>query len=216
MSHELRTPLNSIIGFTNLILTDDLQPPTGEQKEGLDIVLRNAKNLLALINDVLDLSKIEAGRMTMSPEEFEIETVVKDAIATVEPLVGDRPVKLISEMGPTVPSLYSDSARIKQIVLNLLSNAVKFTDKGHIKVIIRMIENNFVSLAVEDTGAGIPPDYLDVVFEEFRQVDGSNTRKHGGTASDWPSHVSWHGCWAGTLWCKAKSEKARHLLLPCR
>ena len=100
MSHELRTPLNSIIGFTNLILTDDLQPPTGEQKEGLDIVLRNAKNLLALINDVLDLSKIEAGRMTMSPEEFEIETVVKDAIATVEPLVGDRPVKLISEIGP--------------------------------------------------------------------------------------------------------------------
>ncbi|MGO9480531.1 MAG: PAS domain S-box protein [Candidatus Kryptoniota bacterium] len=181
MSHELRTPLNSIIGFTNLILTDEAQPPTGEQKEELDIVLKNAKNLLALINDILDLSKIEAGRMTISPEEFDIETVVKDVLTTVEPLVGEKPVKLIGKIEPGIPSLHSDSARIKQIVLNLLSNAAKFTDKGHIKVIAKKVENNFVALAVEDTGAGIPPEYLDVVFEEFRQVDGTNTRKHGGT-----------------------------------
>ena len=181
MSHELRTPLNSIIGFTNLILTDEAQPPTGEQKEGLDIVLKNAKNLLSLINDILDLSKIEAGRMTISPEDFDIGAVVKDALTTVEPLVGDKPVKLIREIEPGIPSLNSDSARIKQIVLNLLSNAAKFTDKGHIKVIAKIIENNLVALAVEDTGTGIPLEYLDVVFEEFRQVDGSNTRKHGGT-----------------------------------
>ncbi len=181
MSHELRTPLNSIIGFTNLILTDDAQPPTGDQKEGLEIVLRNAKNLLALINDILDLSKIEAGRLTISPEEFNIELVVKDALTTVEPLVGDKPVKLVSEIDPRISLLYSDSARIKQIILNLLSNAAKFTDSGHIKVIVKPLEENFVSLAVEDTGYGIPPEYLDVVFEEFRQVDGSNTRKHGGT-----------------------------------
>ncbi len=181
MSHELRTPLNSIIGFTNLILTDDLQPPTGEQKEGLEIVLRNAKNLLALINDILDLSKIEAGKLTISPEEFAIDEVVKDALITVEPLVGSKPVKLLSEGDPQIPVIYSDSARIKQIILNLLSNAAKFTEQGHIKVATKLVEENFLSLSVEDTGSGIPVDYLDLVFEEFRQVDGSNTRKHGGT-----------------------------------
>jgi PAS domain S-box-containing protein len=181
MSHELRTPLNSIIGFTNLILTDDLQPPTGDQKEGLDIVLRNAKNLLALINDILDLSKIEAGRMTISPEEFRMETIVSDSLATVEPLIGDKPVKLLSEIDPAVPAVQSDSSRIKQIVLNLLSNAGKFTDEGHIKVSVKMLDKNFVSVGVEDTGTGIPPEFLELVFEEFRQVDGSNTRRHGGT-----------------------------------
>ncbi len=181
MSHELRTPLNSIIGFTNLVLTDDIQPPTGEQKEGLEIVLRNAKNLLALINDILDLSKIEAGRITISPEELNLESVVSDAIATIAPLLGDKPVKLDTEMEEGLPVLFSDPARLKQIVLNLLSNAAKFTDEGHIKVIANLLEGNFISLAVEDTGSGIPADYLEVVFEEFRQVDGSNTRKHGGT-----------------------------------
>lgn len=181
MSHELRTPLNSIIGFTNLILTDDDQPPTGEQKEGLEIVLRNAKNLLALINDILDLSKIEAGRLTVSPEEFNIEAIVKDALDTVEPMVGDKPVKLVSEIDPNIPSLFSDSARIKQILLNLLSNAVKFTDDGWIKVVVKMLDGNFLKLVVEDTGTGIPPDYLEIVFEEFRQLDGSNTRRNAGT-----------------------------------
>ncbi|HEY9167652.1 MAG TPA: PAS domain S-box protein [Candidatus Kryptonia bacterium] len=181
MSHELRTPLNSIIGFTNLILTDDLQPPTGEQKEGLEIVLRNAKNLLALINDILDLSKIEAGRITITPEEFNIDAIVNDALTTVEPLVGEKPVKLLSEIDESVTPIFSDSARIKQIVLNLLSNAAKFTDQGHIKVVVKLLGGNIISLAVEDTGTGIPPAFLEVVFEEFRQVDGSNTRKHGGT-----------------------------------
>ena len=181
MSHELRTPLNSIIGFTNLILTDDVQPATGDQKEGLDIVLRNAKNLLALINDILDLSKIEAGRMTVSPEEFKIDTVVSDALATVEPLLGDKTVKLLSEIDTDVPSIQSDPARIKQIILNLLSNATKFTDDGHIKVAVKMFDRSFVRVAVEDTGTGIPTEFLEVVFEEFRQVDGSNTRRHGGT-----------------------------------
>ncbi len=181
MSHELRTPLNSIIGFTNLVLTDEEQPPTGDQKEGLEIVLRNAKNLLALINDILDLSKIEAGKISISPEEFRIDTVTADALATVAPLLGDRPVKLLSEIGSDIPPIFSDAARVKQIVLNLLSNAAKFTEAGHIKIIVRMLEKNFVSLAVEDTGSGVPENYLEVIFEEFRQVDGSNTRKHGGT-----------------------------------
>ena len=181
MSHELRTPLNSIIGFTNLILTDDIQPPTGDQKEGLEIVLRNAKNLLALINDILDLSKIEAGRMTISPEEFAIDTVIGDALATVEPLIGEKPVKLLKEIDPAVPNLRSDPARIKQIILNLLSNAAKFTEEGHIVVAVRMVDENFMSVAVEDTGTGIPQDFLEMIFEEFRQVDGTSTRRHGGT-----------------------------------
>ncbi|MGC8652514.1 MAG: PAS domain S-box protein [Candidatus Kryptoniota bacterium] len=181
MSHELRTPLNSIIGFTNLILTDNAEPPTESQREGLEIVLRNAKNLLALINDILDLSKIEAGKLTISPEEFSIEPVIKDAVSTVEPLIGEKPVLLSYEIPDNMPKVYSDSARIKQIILNLLSNACKFTDQGHIKVIARKLEPNFISIAVEDTGSGIPVEYQDMIFEEFRQVDGSNTRKHGGT-----------------------------------
>ncbi|MCL5267607.1 MAG: PAS domain S-box protein [Bacteroidetes bacterium] len=181
MSHELRTPLNSIIGFTNLILTDDVQPPTEEQKEGLEIVLRNAKNLLALISDILDLSKIEAGKLTITPEVFGIGEVVKDALATIEPLLSDKPVKLTMEIEPDMPGLFSDPARIKQIILNLLSNAAKFTDVGQIRVTAKTLGGNFVSVDVEDTGPGIQAEYTRVVFEEFRQVDGSNTRKHGGT-----------------------------------
>ncbi len=181
MSHELRTPLNSIIGFTSLLLTDDSHPPTIEQKEGLEIVLRNAKHLLALISDILDLSKIEAGKLAISPEGFNIGEVVADSIATIEPLLSDKPVTLVSEIDPGVSPLFSDPARIKQIILNLLSNAVKFTSRGYIKVLVRMLEHNFISIAVEDSGAGIPAEYLEVVFEEFRQVDGSNTRRHGGT-----------------------------------
>lgn len=181
MSHELRTPLNSIIGFTNLVLTDDVTPPTGEQKEGLEIVLRNARNLLSLINDILDLSKIEAGRITVSAEEFDVSSVIEDAISTVAPLVGGKPVQLLYETDPGLPRFNSDFVRIKQIILNLLSNAAKFTETGHIKVIAKPLEGNLASLAVEDTGPGVPDSYLEVIFEEFRQIDGSNTRKHGGT-----------------------------------
>lgn len=181
MSHELRTPLNSIIGFTNLMLTDDITPPTGEQKEGLEIVLRNARNLLALINDILDLSKIEAGRITILTEQFSLDTVIADSLSTVAPLVGGKHVELISEIDPAIPAFESDPARIKQIILNLLSNAAKFTESGYIKVNAKLMEGNLVSVAVEDTGPGVPADYLELIFEEFRQVDGSNTRKYGGT-----------------------------------
>ena len=181
MSHELRTPLNSIIGFTNLVLTDDVTPPTGEQKEGLEIVLRNARNLLALINDILDLSKIEAGKITISSEQFSLDALIGDSLSTVAPLVAGKQVELLSEIDPAIPEFESDPARIKQIILNLLSNAAKFTESGHIKVIAKLMEGNLVSIAVEDTGSGIPAGSLELIFEEFRQVDGSNTRKHGGT-----------------------------------
>ena len=147
----------------------------------MEIVLKNAKNLLALINDILDLSKIEAGRISVLAEEFSRSNLISDSLATVGPLIGDKPVELVSEIDPAIPLIHSDSARIKQIILNLLSNAAKFTESGHIRVAVGLGETDFVSVAVEDTGPGIPEDYLDVIFEEFRQVDGSNTRKHGGT-----------------------------------
>jgi len=180
VSHELRTPMNAIIGFTRLVMrkTEGQIPPL--QHANLQKVLISADHLLHLINGLLDLSKIEAGRMEVSPVRFELRELIQAATATVEPLLKPDRVRFVAEIDPDLPPLYTDRDKLKQVVLNLLSNAVKFTDEGVIKVAAWRAGDR-LKVAVSDTGIGMPREALDYIFEEFRQVDMSSTRRHGGT-----------------------------------
>jgi signal transduction histidine kinase/DNA-binding response OmpR family regulator len=180
MSHELRTPMNAIIGFTRLIMRrcKDLLPE--RQYGNLEKILASANHLLGLINDVLDLSKIEAGRMELRPVEFALEPLVDQCLRTVEPMVRGGQVQLIKEIEPGLPTLFSDPDKLRQILFNLLSNAAKFTEAGRITLSAGR-SGDAIAVAVVDTGIGIPADQLELVFEEFRQVDNSSTRQYGGT-----------------------------------
>ena len=180
VSHELRTPLNSIIGFTRLVLRKTEGQIEKLQKDNLQKVLISSEHLLNLINGLLDLAKIEAGRMEAYAETFKLEEVVRVATATVEPLLKDGRVKLVTEIAPDIPPLKTDRDKLKQSVLNLLSNAVKFTEKGEIKV-AAWRDNGSLNLTVSDTGIGMKKDALALIFEEFRQADMSSTRRYGGT-----------------------------------
>jgi signal transduction histidine kinase/CheY-like chemotaxis protein len=180
MSHELRTPLNAIIGFTRLVMrrAKDTLPP--KQYENLEKILSSSEHLLSLINTVLDLAKVEAGRMEVRLSEFPLEPLLDHCLKTVEPLVkGDR-VRLIKDLQGPPPTLRTDQEKLKQILINLLSNATKFTEAGSITLHVRAVGER-VELAVADTGIGIPKAALGLIFEEFRQVDGGATRTHGGT-----------------------------------
>jgi signal transduction histidine kinase len=182
MSHELRTPLNSIIGFTTLHADGVYGPVSGKQHERLSAVLRNAKNLLALINDVLDLSKIDSGHMELNPAPVVISGLLNNILTTFEPLAREKGLYLSVSAADDLPDLVADPARLRQIVTNLVDNAVKFTKAGSVTVEVGFDDlSRTVSISVADTGIGIPPDQHETVFEEFRQVDSSPTREYGGT-----------------------------------
>ncbi len=180
VSHELRTPLNSIIGFTRLVLRKTEGQIPGLQKENLQKVLISSEHLLNLINGLLDLSKIEAGRMEVFAETFKLDDIIRVATSTVEPMLKDGRVRLVTEVAPGIPPLKTDRDKLKQALLNLLSNAVKFTEKGEIKV-SAWHENGTLKLTVSDSGIGMKKEALDYIFDEFRQADMSSTRRYGGT-----------------------------------
>jgi signal transduction histidine kinase len=180
VSHELRTPLNSIIGFTRLVLRKTEGQVEKLQKENLQKVLISSEHLLNLINGLLDLAKIESGKMEAYAETFKLDDVVRLATSTVEPMLKDGRVRLVTEIAPDIPTLKTDREKLKQAVLNLLSNAVKFTEKGEIKI-AAWSDNGSLKLTVSDTGIGMKKEALDYIFEEFRQADMSSTRRYGGT-----------------------------------
>jgi signal transduction histidine kinase len=180
VSHELRTPLNSIIGFTRIVLRRSEGKIETLQKENLQKVLISAEHLLNLINGLLDLAKIEAGRMEVYAETFKLEEIVRVATATVEPMLRNGNVRLVTEIAADLPPIKTDRDKLKQVVLNLLSNSAKFTEKGEIKVAVWSV-NGSMKLTVSDTGIGMNQEALNYIFEEFRQVDMSTTRKYGGT-----------------------------------
>jgi signal transduction histidine kinase len=171
MSHELRTPLNAILGFTELLQGNREQNLSERQQRNLATIHRNAGNLLHLINDLLDLSKIEAGRTALNCERFVVQEVVQEVAVMAEPLLRDKPVVLETTCGDLPLWLYSDKAKLKQILVNLMSNAVKFTREGRITIRTQVQEQG-LEIAVQDTGAGIPAEKLEAIFEEFSQVDG--------------------------------------------
>jgi GAF domain-containing protein/DNA-binding response OmpR family regulator len=179
MSHELRTPLNAIIGFTRIVRRKSEGALPQKQVENLDKVLTSSEHLLNLINTVLDIAKIEAGRMDVVASNFDIGALANQCIAISAPLVKPN-VRLERQLDEEHSLIHSDQEKIKQIVLNLLSNAAKFTHEGRILLNVKKQDGN-VSISVADTGIGISPDALGKVFEEFQQADTSTTREYGGT-----------------------------------
>jgi signal transduction histidine kinase/CheY-like chemotaxis protein len=180
MSHELRTPMNAIIGFTRLVMRRSQAVLAPRQYENLEKILLSAEHLLFLINDILDLAKVEAGRIEVYPVEFTLGPVLAECLHTVDPMLRSQHVRLVSEVDADLPALVTDRDKVKQILMNLLSNAVKFTHTGTITVTARL-RNGTIIIAVADTGIGIPAEALQHIFEEFRQVDSSTTREYGGT-----------------------------------
>jgi signal transduction histidine kinase len=180
MSHELRTPLNSIIGFTGVILQGLAGPLNPEQNKQLGMVQVSARHLLALINDVLDISKIEAGQLELNCGWFSLSDTIHRSVATVAPLAVAKGLPIAAEISPGLERVYTDQRRAEQIVLNLLSNAVKFTDRGRITVSCHR-EGAEAVIEVADTGAGIDPRHVEDIFKPFRQADSSLARKHEGT-----------------------------------
>lgn len=202
MSHELRTPLNSIIGFSRVILKGIDGPLTELQKTDLTSIHNSGQHLLGLINNILDLSKIEAGKMELNFEEVEVEPIIKSVMATAIALVKDKPVALHQEIPQNLPLLWADPTRIRQIILNLISNACKFTDEG--SVTLRAIcDAKELRISVADTGVGIPEDKLSSIFEEFTQVDASTTRKVGGTGLGLPISRHFVDMHKGKIWVES-------------
>ncbi len=179
MSHELRTPLNSVLVLSRLMISRGTGKKPEEDAEYLEVIERNGQRLLNLINDILDLSKIESGRMDIISSDFDSRQLVENVLETVLPLAKSKGLDILTDIAD-VPNIFSDMDKVQQIVLNLVSNAVKFTQKGEIEINVTCSGHRAV-FAVRDTGIGIPGSALQNIFEEFRQVDGSTTREYEGT-----------------------------------
>ena len=180
MSHELRTPLNAILGYTELII-DNIYGETSEKMRGvLERIEGNGKHLLGLINDVLDLSKIEAGQLTLSMADYSLRQVVHTVYSAVEPLAAQKKLQFKVEVAPDLPAGHGDEHRLTQVLLNLVGNAIKFTDSGEVLIKAAAADDTF-SVAVRDTGPGISAADQAKLFQEFVQADNSVTRKKGGT-----------------------------------
>jgi signal transduction histidine kinase len=180
MSHELRTPLNAVLGYAEL-MADGVYGELGAKAQGvLGRIQANGKHLLGLINDVLDLSKIEAGQFTLALEPYSVGSIVQATVAATESLASAKGLRLVAEVAPDLPPGLGDERRLAQVLLNIVGNAIKFTDKGEVVISARREGERF-EFAVRDTGPGIAPENQAKIFGEFQQVDDSNTRRKGGT-----------------------------------
>jgi signal transduction histidine kinase len=206
MSHELRTPLNAILGYTELILDKIYGDVPENIQEVLERVGKNGRHLLGLINDVLDLSKIEAGQLILSLDDYSMKEVVHTVFTAVESLAAEKNLELKVSVSPEVAHGKGDQQRISQVFLNLVGNAIKFTEAGEVRVEATASNDNFV-VSVSDTGPGLSEADKQMIFEEFHQVDGSSTRKKGGTGlglSIAKRIVEMHG---GRIWVESTLGK---------
>lgn len=210
MSHELRTPLNSIIGFSRVILKGIDGPLTEQQEQDLQAIHQAGQHLLGLINDILDLSKIEAGKMELSLSEVDLAEILRAVLSTAEGLIKDKPIELWLDLPPELPKVRADSIRVRQIVLNLVSNAAKFTDQGRIGISARTrIHQGMeeIVINVSDTGRGISAEDQAKLFQPFAQVEAPSTRTAGGTGlglSICRHLVELHG---GSIWVESEPGK---------
>jgi signal transduction histidine kinase len=210
VTHELRTPLNSIIGFAKLLLNQTVGPLNQIQHTDLSFIYDGAQHLLSLVNDILDLSKINAGKIRLDMEWLTVEEIIVGVMASTYILIEGKPIELREEIEPHLPKIYVDRQRIRQVVLNILSNAAKFTDAGTITLQIKPLtehDQDYICFAISDTGIGIAPDDMDQVFEPFRQIDSSDGRRAEGTGLGMPISsrlIQLHG---GELWVESQLER---------
>ena len=212
MSHELRTPLNAILGYTELILDGMYGETPDKMRVTLERVGRNGRHLLGLINDVLDLSKIEAGQLSLSVSDYSLRQVVHDVFNAVESLAANKHIGLKVEMPKELPTGRGDERRLTQVLLNLVGNAIKFTDAGEV-VIAASANDGAFQVAVRDTGPGIPESDQGKIFEEFQQADNSATKSKGGTGLGLAiaRHImEMHG---GRLWVEFGGRQRLHFYI---
>jgi signal transduction histidine kinase/DNA-binding response OmpR family regulator len=184
MSHELRTPMNAIIGYSEMLMEDAEEEGNQAAADDLAKIHSAGRHLLSLINDVLDISKIEAGKMDLYLETFEIAALVEGVVSTIDALIKTNDNRLTVEVDPSLGSMHADATKVRQALFNLLSNAAKFTHAGEIRLRVEGEEvdgEHWIQMSVSDSGIGIPPEKIDHVFEEFSQADDSTTRDYGGT-----------------------------------
>jgi signal transduction histidine kinase len=203
MSHELRTPLNAILGYTELMSDNIYGDISGKMREVVDRIQRNGKHLLGLINDVLDLSKIEAGQLTLSFADYSLKEMVQSVFTAIEPLASEKGLTLKIELPADLPRGHGDERRLTQVLLNLVGNAIKFTDKGEVVIRASAAEGSF-AIAVRDTGHGVAEGDQTKIFEQFQQADNTATRKKGGTGlglSISKRIIEMHG---GRIWVESR------------
>jgi signal transduction histidine kinase len=181
ISHELRTPMNAIIGFSQILLRPKFAQLTHQQADMVERILNNGKHLLMLLNEVLDFSKLEAGQLDLKADKFDISKVINLAVCEMRSLAEAKNLLLLMQTDLQNTFVFNDPVRIKQILINLLSNAIKFTESGEIWVEVKELPANRVVITVRDTGIGIAPEDFKHIFEAFRQVDQTITRKYPGT-----------------------------------
>lgn len=207
ISHELRTPLNTIIGFAKFMLNGGTGPLNEMQRTDLSAIYSSGQHLLDLVNDILDLSKIEAGKVTLEKELLDFHEIAAGIMSSAIALVGDKPIELREEIDSNLPPIYADRQRVRQIILNLVSNAAKFTEEGHIALRVKPTTKDgkpFVLCAVEDTGIGIRPEDISTVFEAFRQVDSSSARRAEGTGLGLPISRRLAELHGGQMWVESE------------
>jgi signal transduction histidine kinase len=207
ISHELRTPLNTIIGFAKFMLNEGAGPLTDMQRTDLSAIYSSGQHLLALVNDILDLSKIEAGKITLNQELLDFREIAAGIMSSAIALVADKSIELKEEIDPHLPPAYADRQRVRQIILNLVSNAAKFTEEGRITLRVKPITDNgksWILCAVEDTGIGIRQEDIPTVFEAFRQVDRSSARRAQGTGLGLPISRRLAELHGGRMWVESE------------
>jgi PAS domain S-box-containing protein len=182
MSHELRTPINVILGYTSLMRERIYGELTSQQDEALEKTYHTSQHLLALINDILDLSKIEAGKMSLHVEPVYVPDLIAELSESLLPMVRAKALTYSTNVADELPVMHTDRTKLKQVLLNLLSNAIKFTAQGGVTLeAVPAADGAGVRLTVSDTGIGIKPEHVEAIFEDFRQLDQSHTREYGGT-----------------------------------
>jgi signal transduction histidine kinase len=203
MSHELRTPLNSILGFADVMLEELDGPLTENMQNDLGLIYKNGQHLLHLINDVLDMAKIESGKMNLNIEKFNLQEIIEEVTSITAPLASEKNLALFIEPDSDHEvEINADKIRLRQVMINLVNNAIKFTEKGHIAIHVAREEDS-VLISVKDTGIGIPIELLESVFQEFTQVDTTTTRKAGGTGLGLPISRKLIQMHSGRLWAES-------------
>lgn len=206
MSHELRTPLNSVINFTKFVARGMMGPVTDEQVQTLNEVIDSAKHLLNLINDVLDMSKIESGSLRLFVEDnVDIRAVLDQVVSTGKSLIVDRPVQITTEIDGRLPSIRGDRQRLLQILLNIMSNACKFTEQGQIVVRAEQ-HDSAVTISIQDSGPGIAPEDQSLVFEAFKQTH-TGLRQGGGTGLGMPISRNLTEAHGGKMWLESAPDQ---------